>query len=296
MTDFLHRALQLLKDIRTRIAAAAVLAASLAFPAWQHFYPVQAGKGWSYTVYLDAIPYVSALASDGRGNLYVSQANLGNQGRILRFRADTGPGQEVLARLGKPTGMAPFLDGLVIGQEAGKRPVLWWQDGGEAQPLFNGNSVEGLATDGRYLFAIEDTKDARLLKYDPGTKAVTTLRDHLEEAEGVAVCPDGRMYFSEKKKGWVKRYRPGGEDEIVATGLKEPGFLLCDQEGIWISEDTTHLGRLLLLHGAGRLNTVLSHTRSGQSLLALGPGRYLFAEQGRQRVLELRRTGDAATP
>jgi hypothetical protein len=79
----------------------------------------------------------------------------------------------------------------------------------------------------------------------------------------------------------------------VLTGLNQPGYLLCNAEGLWITEDATHLARLLRLAPDGQLHTVLSHLRSAQTLIETRPGHYLLAEQGRNRVLSLQRHSTA---
>lgn len=259
---------------------------TLLFLGWQHYYPVQSADGWSFQVYRDHIPMVSAMVVDQQGDLYVSQEFRNEQGVVLRLPV-RGAGQDIMTKLSKPDGLVAFRDGIVAGQESGKRPVLWWREG-KAEALFEGNSIEGLASDGRNLFAIEDVKrGGRLLEYDPERNETTTLRDDLEEGEGVAVCPDGELVYTEKPKGWIKRFVPGGNDEIIASGLNAPSFLMCNSAGLWITEDLTHRARLLLLDATGSVRTILSHLRSPQTIIAITPTRFLLAEQGRGRILEL---------
>jgi len=64
---------------------------------------------------------------------------------------------------------------------------------------------------------------------------------------------------------------------------------MCNEEGLWITEDATHRARLLLLDRTGSLQTILRGLRSGQTVLPLAPGRLLLAEQGRGRILEVER-------
>ncbi|WP_305075694.1 hypothetical protein [Propionivibrio sp.] len=262
------------------------------FLGWQHLYPVQAADGWSFRTFQDDIPMISAMLIDGRDTLYVSQEFRNEKGAIVRLHAD-GSRQEIVNKLSKPDGLALFQNGIAIAQEGGKHPVLWWR-GGETRLLFSGDSIEGLASDGRDLFAIEDVKqNGRLLKYAPDTKETTTLRDGLEEGEGVTVCPDGRLFYTEKKKGWIKKFSPGNSDEVIARGLQAPSFLMCNIEGLWITEDLTHRARLLLLDTSGAMHTILSHLRSPQTILSIGKERLLVAEQGRGRILEVKRTPHA---
>ncbi len=275
---------------RRRVLALAALGASVlaGFPAWQHFYPVSAAEGWSYEVYLDELPQVSALAMDAAGALYISLERSNQRGSILR-REVNGTLSQALLGLSKPDGLVAFRDGVAIGQEGGDLPVVWLH-GGRSEVLFQGRNVESLASDGQVLYAIEDRAgDGRLLRFDPVSRVLTVLRDGLSEGEGVAVCPNGQLFYAEKKKHWVKRWQADGADPVVLENLNAPGFLMCNDEGLWITEDATHRARLLLLERSGKLHTILSGLRSGQTVLPLAPGRLLLAEQGRARVLAVQR-------
>lgn len=269
-------------------AAVLMLLLGMAQAGWRHFYPVQAGDGWAAGVYLDAVDKVSALALDGEGGLLLSQERNAGQGGLLRL-APGGQLGEVHGGLSKPDGMVAFRGGVAFSQEQGEQPVLWRTAAG-TRTLFSGQGIEGLTSDGRYLYAIEDRHgDGNLLRYDPERDEVEVLRRHLDEAEGVAACPDGRLFYTEKGKGWVRQLSADGNDPEVLGDLDQPGFLLCNADGLWVSEDATHMARLLLLDRDGQLHTVLSHLRSAQTLLETAPGHYLLAEQGRNRVLQLQR-------
>jgi len=268
-----------------------VLAAGFAYPAWRHFHPVSAAAGWSYREFAAGIPMVSALALDADGSLFVTQEFSSRRGSLLRLLAN-GERQPVLGELSKPDGLVMFQGGLVVSQEGGPLPVFLLRDG-HRDALFDGNDVEGVATDGQTLYAIEDLPRGRLLSYNPVQRHLAVLRDGLEEGEGVARCPDGRLFYTEKAKGWVKQWQPGGADTLVATGLDAPGFVQCSADGLWITEDATHGARVLLVEPDGHLVTVLSHLRSAQTLIRRGDGHYLVAEQGRNRILEFSREAGA---
>lgn len=269
-------------------AVVLLLVVGVAQAGWRHFHPVQAEDGWTTGVYLDGVERVSALARDADGGLLVSRELLNGTGVLLRLAPD-GQLSEVQGGLSKPDGMIAFRDGVAFSQEQGDQPVLWRTAVGTRE-LFKGRSVEGLASDGRYLYAIEDRHDdGNLLRFDPERDVVEVLRRNLDEGEGVTACPDGRLFYAEKGKGWVRQLSADGHDPKVLTDLHQPGFLLCDGEGLWVTEDATHQARLLLLDQDGRLHTVLSHLRSAQTLLETTPGHYLLAEQGRNRVLQLQR-------
>lgn len=272
------------------LAFAALAVTAPGFLAWQHLFPATASEGWEVKVYMDNVPMVSALARDDSGALYFTREHKDPQGSLLKQLPD-GTVVEVMGGLNKPDGLLRFRGGILISQEGGDYSVLWLHDG-HAEKLFPGRNIEGIDSNSTHIFAIEDLKiDGRLLQHDPMTGETLSLRSGLVEAEGVAVCPDGRLFYSEKKKGWIKQYRPGAQDDPVAyPGLNAPGFLMCNTEGLWIAEDATHGSRLLLADSSSPPLVILSHLRSAQTVLSLGPGRLLVAEQGRNRILEITRT------
>jgi len=268
---------------------AAVLG-GLLFLAWQRFSPVTAADGWSYRVHLDDLPQVSALAIDRDGSLFWTRELGGGRGSLFSRSPDGGV-TEVLAGLSKPDGLLSFRGGLVLSQEGGEQPVLWLRNG-ESETLFTGRNVEGLASDGHALYAIEDLPAAgRLLRLDEVGGTLSVLRGGLREAEGVAICESGDLFYTLKGKGTgsVHRWLADGSDPVLVADLNDPGFLMCDDDGLWISEDATHRARLLLLDRSGQLHVILRGLRSAQTILALAPGRLLLAEQGRGRVLLVER-------
>lgn len=283
-----------LKLRRLFVYAGAIVVVGLAYPVWRHYYPATAAKGWDFEIIYNQIPMVSALAVDSQGALFVSQEFSNSKGKILRLQKEGNP-EEVITGLSKPDGHIFFQGGLVTGQEGGSFPVLWLRDGAK-QTLFNADNVEGIATDGHVLFAIEDQTPGRLLRFEPETQQLTVLRAGLDEGEGVSVCPDGRLFYTEKAKGWVKQWQPQGEDLIVAKGLNAPGFVQCTEDGLWITEDATHMARLLLVDPAGNLHVILDHLRAAQTIIQIKTGHYLLAEQGRSRILEIKRTDSNIKP
>ncbi|MBB3105316.1 hypothetical protein [Azomonas macrocytogenes] len=265
------------------------MALALVVPAWRHFAPVQAELGWAYEVYRDCIERVSALAKGSQSELYVTQEYRNGKGTLLKLRED-GSISQVMQGLSKPDGLLAYRGGIAISQEGmGNLPVLWMH-GRRISTLLLGRSVEQLASDGRYLYAIEDRTSGRLLRLDPTTGRIDILRDGLNEAEAITACSNGQLFYTEKIHGWVKRLNTNGVDEVIWSGLNQPGFLLCDEHGLWVSEDATHMARLLLLDKTGAKHVILDHLRSPQTLLRLASGHYLLSEQGRNRILELNRS------
>jgi sugar lactone lactonase YvrE len=149
----------------------------------------------------------------------------------------------------------------------------------------------GFATDGCYLYAIEDVKEnGCLLRYDPDTRELAVLRSGLIEGEAIAVCPDGSVFYAEKGRNRVGRLQADEPDQVMRKNLNKPGFLFCDSEGLWITEDAvTHDAWLMLLGPDGGLRVIARGLRAVQTFLPLGNDRFLLADQGWNRILEFER-------
>jgi hypothetical protein len=264
----------------------AVVLAALLFFAWQSFYPVQASNGWSYRVMYKNVQKAASLLPMTDGSLLVSQELQDGKGSILRIAAD-GSRKVVLADLSKPDGITAAQGGWVFSQEVANKGVSLVRNG-QVVDLFSGSGVQGLLDDGKDLYAIEDRKgDGRLLRYRWSDQSLTVLRDKLSEAEALTRCSDGRVLYSEKERGLVYQLSDGPSDPVVLRNLSKPAFMLCDKRGLWISEDSTHRARLLLISAGGERHTVLSFLKAPQSVVATDHGTYLVAEGGRNRVLEI---------
>ncbi|MGC4010886.1 MAG: hypothetical protein QM805_19030 [Pseudomonas sp.] len=263
-----------------------ITVATLAFFAWQDFYPVQATDGWSVAVLHKNVQKAASLVPLPDGSLLVSQELKKDKGNILRIAAD-GVRRVMVDGLSKPDGMIAAQGGWVFSQESDGRPVQMLKDG-KITDLFMGQSVQGLWDDGENLYAIEDRgENGRLLRYRWSDGELTVLRDKLQETESVTRCTDGKLLYTEKKKGLVHQFSDDGQDPVLLAGLNQPTFLMCDQRGLWISEDSTHRARLLLWDGQGEPRTILTFLKAPQSIVPDGKGGYLLAEGGRDRVLQL---------
>ena len=260
--------------------------ATLGFFAWQSFYPVSAAPGWSVqTVHTD-VPKAASLMPMLDGSLMISQELNDAKGSIVRIHPD-GQREVVVGSLSKPDGMFATHGGWVFSQETGDAPVSFLKEGVVTE-LFRGENVQGLWVEGDDLYAIEDSKDnGRLLRYRWSDQSLTVVRDQLHEGESITRCTDGRMLYTEKKKGVVRELTDDGSDPVVLAGLNKPTFLMCDERGLWVNEDSTHRARLLLIDKQGQQQTVLSFLKAPQSIVRTGDGTYLLAEGGRNRVLKL---------
>jgi hypothetical protein len=274
-------------------AAGLLCVATLGFFAWQSYYPVSAAKGWSVQVVHRDVPKAASLMPLADGSLMVSQELDKAKGSIVRIHPD-GSRDVVVASLSKPDGLFATRGGWVFSQESADLPVSFFKDGVVTE-LFKGENVQGLWDDGDDLYAIEDRKPVgRLLRYRWSDQTLTVVRDQLQEGESIVRCTDGRMLYTEKKKGVVRELTQDGSDPVVLSNLNKPTFLMCDERGLWINEDSTHRARLLLIDKQGHQQTILSFLKAPQSIVRTGPGAYLVAEGGRDRVLELQ--SDSLTP
>ena len=262
-----------------------ILLTALLVGLYVRYFPVTTAQGWIARTWIDNIPRVSALALHPDGGLYATQEFYPPRGTLLHIQQN-GQRQVLLGNLGKPDGLVSFGDGVVVGQESGIAPVLWYRQG-KAEVLFTGHAVEALAAwSNRYLYTVEDRRGGRLLRYDHATKTLDVLYADGDGMEGITRCPDGTLYFSEKRQGKVYRFNEGNPLESVIEGLKKPNYLLCTAEGLWITEDATAHARVLLF-ADGEISVIASHLRSAQTIIEAGERRMLVAEQGRNRILEL---------
>ena len=279
----------ILRQRGTRIAlttTAAVLTATLGFFAWQSFYPVQASGGWDVDVLHRDVTKAASLLLQADGSLLVSRELDDGRGSILKITAQ-GERVVLIDNLSKPDGMVAAQGGWVFSQEGGLAPVSLSRDG-QVTHLFDGESVQGLWNDGDYLYAIEDRKgNGRLMRYQWASGQLEVLRSNLTETEGLTRCADGRLLYTEKAAGKVRALTEDGQDPVLVEGLRNPTFLLCDQRGLWISEDNTHRARLLRIDADGTRHTVLTFLKAPQAITPDGKGGYLLAEGGRNRVLHL---------
>lgn len=263
------------------------------FLLWQHYYPVVASHPWEYKVIYKDVKKASALYKDQQGNLIVAEELNKSQGRIIKI-TPKGKRITLFDKLNKPDGITPFQGGIAFSQEGGIYPVNWLVND-KLHSLFEGTNVQGLTPYNHYLYAVEDRgQQSRILRYDSEANIVEVIRDNLNEAETLAICPNGKKFYNEKEIHRVRQLTVDGTDPIILDYKKtrEPSILQCDENGLWISEDSTHMARLLLLTPEGELKTILSHLRAPQQLLKIANDTYYLAEGGRDRILELKRVNN----
>lgn len=258
------------------------------FLLWQHYFPVVANNAWQYRVVHNNIEKASAIYQEQDGSLIVAEELNKSQGRIIRIEPN-GERSVLFKNLNKPDGITPYAGGIVFSQEGGVYPVNWLKDG-KVYNLFQGTNVQGLIAEGNFLYAVEDRgPQSRILRYDSTTKQVEVIRENLNEAETLAICPNGQKFYNEKEANRVRLLTADGSDPIILNHRKtrEPSILKCNSQGLWITEDSTHRARLMLLRPDGKLKVILSHLKAPQQLLEIEAGKYLLAEGGRDRIIEI---------
>jgi hypothetical protein len=75
------------------------------------------------------------------------------------------------------------------------------------------------------------------------------------------------------------------------SGLTKPAYLYCDdsRDGVWITEDRRHFGRLLFASVGGSFQIIATGLSSPQSLDFDNDGNLFLAEQGKNRILKFTR-------
>lgn len=250
--------------------------------------PPVVNEEWSYQVWRKNIPAASALAFDHQGGLYATLELNNGKGKLLHLPRGNKT-VELLGDMSNPDGMAQWGDTLYITNEKPELPIVVFS-GGTSSVIEGTSRAEGIVVvDGNQLIVIEDLKPGgRLLRINLSTYEFETLLEGLKEGEGVCQDPQGDIYFTEKPKGVLQKYS-GGKRSIVYSGLHNPAFLNCLDDGsILITEDRTNFGRLLHYKN-GALTEIATNLRAPQAAIQDPAGVIYLAEQNRNRILRFER-------
>jgi gluconolactonase len=175
-------------------------------------------------------PEAPVLLPDG-GFLFVEMD--ATKGWVIRFSAD-GKTRNVLAKTGRPNGLAPDRDGFVWVAETAMRALLKMSldgkyeviaDACDGKPFLFLNDV-ALAPNGDvYLtdsgIALDEIApggelnpdyrklnyDGRVFRIDPKTRAVERIDGGLLFTNGIAFGPDGNLYVAETLSGNIYKYQ-----------------------------------------------------------------------------------------
>lgn len=264
-----------------------ILAGILGWLWWALLGPPVVGKGWSYQVWKEDLPEVSALAFDQRGGLYATLELRNGNGKLLHLVSGKEP-RVLLGGMNKPDGISRLGDVLYLSNEAGGTPVIEFSRG-KKRVIRGPFEVEGIqAIPGAKLLLVEDrSSGGRLIRMAPDSGKMEVLLDDLVQAEGVCQDAHGNIYFTEKTRGLLQKYSAGKRTTVYL--LSNPAYLNCVDDGsILITEDHTNFGRLLRFHG-GKLTEIASHLRSPQAAIQDDRGTIYLAEQRKNRILRFTR-------
>lgn len=260
--------------------------------AWQRFMWVTTTEGWHYTVVQENMNRITSLARLPEGDVVATlspkqKAGGPAEGQLIQLENANTSYRVLATQLHKPDGLLAYDGGIVATQEWPNQPVLYWYEG-EMKSLMDLNAAESIAitAKGKWLI-VEDSANGRLLEIDPETHQQKTLYQGFEAGEGVCIGRDHRIFILDNKRNELLEF-VNGDMKSIADGLYHPGFLLCTDDGIWITEDVTSRGRLWFYDYA-KLQVIAHHLHSPQGVLLEKDHSILVAEQGRSRLLRFMR-------
>lgn len=279
-----------MKSIKTLalIAPLAMLLAACAEPTAQRTTPLpqpHTSAGWSFEVFEKDLPRVDNIAVGPTGELYLSLEER-KEGSVIRL---SGGERRVLADgLDRPDGLALGAGVLYVTEEVDDGRIIEIDLGDLGQTVVTTlKQPEGIdfLPDGS-LAITEDIVPGRLLRVSLSGEIEVLLTD-LVLPEGLAVSSDGAIYFAEQDAGTVSLFKDG-RARVVVGGLNKPDQITLAPDGaIWISEDARP-GRLLRYH-EGSLETIVEDLWAPQGIAFGLEGEVYVSEQGRNRILVLRR-------
>jgi DNA-binding beta-propeller fold protein YncE len=173
-------------------------------------------------------PLGSAIAN---GILYVADINT-----VRTFDLATGAplrAFEVEGAVGL-NGIAATADGTIYASNTGDPQRIYkvLPDGTDSvlvagEPL---NLPNGVALDPEGNIVVVNIGNNSVLTFDPTGRLIRT--EHAAEAgnDGIVILPNGTKYVSSVRFGSVSRIRPGGEAEVIATGIPSAASMCYDSE------------------------------------------------------------------
>ena len=252
---------------------------------------VVAGSGWKYRVVAENLPGIDNLCLSPDGSLYATQELRNGAGQVIKLLR-SGEIKVIIPGLNFPDGLLLRGKFLFITEEIASGRVIEYD--------ISTNMLRVLATlrfpegidmlPNGDLVVSEDTASGRLLRVRrDGNQPVEVIIGGLNRPEGLIVSPDGAIIFAETGTGRVLSIK-NGKLSVLLHDLDEPDQVELAPDGaLWITEDV-HNGRLLRFKD-GTLEAVLSGLHSPQGIAFGAAGEIWLAEQGRKRILAIRRKG-----
>lgn len=208
-------------------------------------------RGWDYEVLSSGYQELSGVTHDEDGNLLITEESQFSEGRVIRLNKD-GDRKTLYVGLDEPDVVRAYKGKLMVSEEQGDKG-LSLIDHGVKTRIFGASSLEGfdVSEDGNLVYAVEDTRSGRLLRYDFSNKTLKTLVSGLNEPEGVCIGKK-YVYYTEKKGNTFNRIGFMGESpEVLSRDLSKPSAVHCDNDKgvVWVAEERRNLGRLLRFDG-----------------------------------------------
>ncbi len=250
--------------------------------------PIRVHESWSHHQVVGELPKVDNIAVGRNGSLYVSLERSGRNGMVLRLDRDGS--QHVVARgLRRPDGLALTDAHLFVTEEVERGRVIRIDLRNFKQTIVATlNMPEGIVVqaDGGLIIAEDLKVGGRVVRVRPDGR-VAALVVGLQRPEGLARSRDGALYVAETGTGRILTFTKSTK-HIVLSGLDRPDQIAVAPDGaLWITEDKER-GRLLRW-SEGRLQTIVSGLERPQGIAFDRAGGIYVVEQGRNRVLRVRR-------
>ena len=261
-------------------------------------------KGYSYEVLADGLKAVDNLAFGSDGLLYATLERRGGKGSVVSIDKD-GKVKTVVDGLNRPDGLRSFGDDLYIVEEVGEGRLLRYNlKSASLEVITTLGKLEGLAIiSDREILVTMDMMGGRLIKVTltEGKPRLSFLTSPMKRPEGIAMGPGGAVYIAETHTGKVLIYKGDGVEDYL-TDLDNPDQLLYYSEGhseghsegqsdgggdLYIAEDNED-GRVLRYRG-GALSVLGTCVDSPQGLIIGDDGYLYLSEQGRGRILKLKK-------
>jgi sugar lactone lactonase YvrE len=140
--------------------------------------------------------------------------------------------------------------------------------------------LRGVAPSGPGEFVVT-TSGGQVTRYRPAASESDVLADGFDQLYGVAVGPDGVVFFAELGTGRVLSWR-SGHVEVLATGLREPVGVALDADGAPLVAEAG-AGRVVRVNGS-RPDTVVADLQRPQGIL-VRDGVLYIVDAGAKEVL-----------
>ncbi len=242
---------------------------------------------WEHQVFASELSQVDNLALAADRTVYASLELPDGEGRVVRLR--DGARETVLRDMHRADGLALASGHLFVTEEVLQGRVIEHDlKTGHSRVVAVLDKPEGIAIspNGNLIISEDLKNNGRVVRIGPN-KAKTVLLSNLKKPEGLTLAADGSVYLAESSRGRILNVK-GNTAETVIDGLNHPDQVTVAPDGaIWISEDRKE-GRVLR-YANGQLETVLTGLVKPQGIAIDDEGWIYIAEQGRGRILRLRR-------